>query len=1006
MSVSLLAHPRHCPARKGRVDVPAARVTKGIRAATSDRMSTLRYPLTGTVTAGGVMGELSLIARICLPLILALVGNLATNTVQVNAPWWPVVCWSTVAILTGLWLVADRRMHPRRRADEPDLVKVAIRLAGLVVEGWDRAEGGVQNPESMLVRWHLTGRTRLADQWANITGVDLELPTVPSTGTVPEIAATYRQIPSGRLVILGEPGAGKTVTATRCALDLIADRKPGDRVPLVIDIRTWEPHVHLSDWLVEELEREHQFLTEIGLTGRSLATELVGAKHILPILDGFDGMPADRQSDALRRLSELKKWPLILTSRRSEFQAAVQSSAVLRAAAVIELDELALDDLEEYFQHDGTDWGAVLDALRARPENPASEQLRQVLATPLMLYLTRTRYSNAKNADPAELLDMERFPSRRALEQHLIAQFIPAIYTPRDKRVDHWRAAQAHRYLSFIGREMNRTGNGSRRLLDIGATRHWPLNIVVVASFAGLTVGLPCGFLLGLIYGGTAGKLIGLSIWLGFTTRYVAKRTLPWNSGARYDDDLDLGSTGAKNATGKRTLAERVLELPPMARVGVIFPVAALIPGGLGWIIIDPAFGIIFWLAAYVITTYMGPWLLIAKLWLPLRGHAPWRLRKFLEDACRRGVLRKVGTEYQFRHTLLLSHVARSRTIGTQPDTSRGNCVARRRIVAADGNPEPGADRRSFRGRGEVDYNLQIDGRGVRYSEDSGEFQVSWDQITDMQFESSSGRNVFSLNVDARNVDEAAVGNLANAVWRPRDARLCLVSFESLREGTASEVIAALEKFGGNRLTQNNLETPDALLFYAKVPYLRFARARVVMAIFTTIAVTLLLGYQQGDLIERSAWWWFTLPVSLFLALAVFGLICEIFRPIERYRLRVSPRGLGVEVATMHRGFQDPDHDREGIHWSRVTAIERVTLDGRDLLVMQTHPDLRYLRRARRLPTWEPALGEYAVRVCPLDYFVEDPDVVLRLIAEYRQRYNDESPFTEVTHSSQPDAVD
>jgi hypothetical protein len=56
---------------------------------------------------------------------------------------------------------------------------------------------------------------------------------------------------------------------------------------------------------------------------------------------------------------------------------------------------------------------------------------------------------------------------------------------------------------------------------------------------------------------------------------------------------------------------------------------------------------------------------LSARLWLALRGRLPWRTLDFLSDAHRRGVLRQVGTEYQFRHERLRirlrDHYQRSR---------------------------------------------------------------------------------------------------------------------------------------------------------------------------------------------------------------------------------------------------------------------------------------------------------------------------------------------------------
>jgi hypothetical protein len=51
--------------------------------------------------------------------------------------------------------------------------------------------------------------------------------------------------------------------------------------------------------------------------------------------------------------------------------------------------------------------------------------------------------------------------------------------------------------------------------------------------------------------------------------------------------------------------------------------------------------------------TAWGQWLAVARIWLPLHGRLPWALIAFLDDACRRGVLRRAGAVYQFRHARL-----------------------------------------------------------------------------------------------------------------------------------------------------------------------------------------------------------------------------------------------------------------------------------------------------------------------------------------------------------------
>ena len=48
----------------------------------------------------------------------------------------------------------------------------------------------------------------------------------------------------------------------------------------------------------------------------------------------------------------------------------------------------------------------------------------------------------------------------------------------------------------------------------------------------------------------------------------------------------------------------------------------------------------------------------IARIWLAMRQRLPWQLMGFLDDAHRRGVLRKSGAVYQFRHIELQHRLA------------------------------------------------------------------------------------------------------------------------------------------------------------------------------------------------------------------------------------------------------------------------------------------------------------------------------------------------------------
>lgn len=57
-------------------------------------------------------------------------------------------------------------------------------------------------------------------------------------------------------------------------------------------------------------------------------------------------------------------------------------------------------------------------------------------------------------------------------------------------------------------------------------------------------------------------------------------------------------------------------------------------------------------------TTARERWVVLERIWLPLRGRAPWAMIVFLEDACERGVPRQAGAVYQLRHDRIQTQLA------------------------------------------------------------------------------------------------------------------------------------------------------------------------------------------------------------------------------------------------------------------------------------------------------------------------------------------------------------
>nr|WP_109781569.1 helix-turn-helix domain-containing protein [Streptomyces sp. CG 926] len=336
----------------------------------------------------------------------------------------------------------------------------------------------VHDPFPLPVRWR-SAPADLLDHWDNIRGAPpgAARGPLPLAGGLTDIADVYRRVRSGRLVVLGRAGSGKTVLLLRFVLDHLVARSDGDPVPVVFSMGSWDPTgTTLRDWLIARLLRDHPNLDARAPGGATLAAALVDAGWILPVLDGFDEMATGLLGVALRELNA-SSLPLLLTSRTEQFAEAV-GVEVLRRTAGIELLDLDADDLLHYLPRtarpsapaDGqeraaTGWDPVLERLRTDPDGGPGARLRAVLSTPLMVLLARTAYSDTPAQDPAALLDEARFPSPEAIEEHLLAGFVPSVYQHLPtavpgarpaRRPRSWDPQRARRYLGHLADHLDR----------------------------------------------------------------------------------------------------------------------------------------------------------------------------------------------------------------------------------------------------------------------------------------------------------------------------------------------------------------------------------------------------------------------------------------------------------------------------------------------------------------------------------------------------------------------
>ncbi len=367
-----------------------------------------------------------------------------------------------------------------RQPPDRNLAQIADELAARLRSQWaDEAEArGLNDPYPLPVSWtaadpplagDLDALKTLATSGAGWSARGRKNwakgPEDLAGGGDRKLADVLAAVPTGRLVLLGEPGAGKTMLMVGLVLDLLARRRRGDPIPVLATLASWDPvSLGLHAWLGATLITSYPALAAAappGSAGGNRFEALVEARLILPVLDGLDELPESARPTAITRINkELKSGEqVVVTCRTGQYRAAVSpqdgQGAALRAAAV-QLSTLPFGDVASYLRTDaGPAAEGRWDFLGSLS---AGSPAWQALGTPLMAGLARAIYNPrpgehaGKLPEPSELCGLA---DRPAVEAHLFDAFIRAAYRP--PTAGRWTAERAEKWLSFLARHLEQT---------------------------------------------------------------------------------------------------------------------------------------------------------------------------------------------------------------------------------------------------------------------------------------------------------------------------------------------------------------------------------------------------------------------------------------------------------------------------------------------------------------------------------------------------------------------
>lgn len=299
------------------------------------------------------------------------------------------------------------------------------------------------------------------------------------------IVSIFDQLGTGRsLLILGEPGAGKTTTLLQLARELIsrAELDTDHLIPVVLNLSSWVGgQQSIADWIVEELNKKYQVPQKIG-------QPWVEQQQLLLLLDGLDEVRTEHRDDCVAAVNQFQEQygtEMIVCSRIRDYEAL---SNRLNFQTAVYLRSLTPIQIQQYLNSLSGDLTGLKSLLK---EDAALQELAQ---SPLMLNIMVLAYQGIGAEDLDETLVVEE---RR---RQLFNAYIERMFKRRS--LDQtYSEAEAIGWLSWLAKQMLQQSQSVFLIEHLQPswlqTRSQRRNYRIGTVLSGILMGVPFGIITG-----------------------------------------------------------------------------------------------------------------------------------------------------------------------------------------------------------------------------------------------------------------------------------------------------------------------------------------------------------------------------------------------------------------------------------------------------------------------------------------------------------------------------
>ena len=267
----------------------------------------------------------------------------------------------------------------------------------------------------------------------------------------PILDSTIREIyeeAQQALLILGEPGAGKTMTLLDLTRQLANDATDdaNQAIPVVFNLSSWtNKRQSIADWLVDELLTKYRIPKKIGRKW----VEDVENHPLVFMLDGLDEVAIDLQTacaDAINAFREEYALSGIVVACREKEYSEIATRLKLEQALCVQ--PLTDEQIAKYLNDAGEDLTGLCAALME------GTTLQELARSPLMLSMMSLAYQN----QPLETIRQDVAENAETRQNNLFATYVQHMFQRPRRRAVHYDEQKTRRWLTYLAHNMQQHG--------------------------------------------------------------------------------------------------------------------------------------------------------------------------------------------------------------------------------------------------------------------------------------------------------------------------------------------------------------------------------------------------------------------------------------------------------------------------------------------------------------------------------------------------------------------